>query len=165
MRIPIYIVRALQLIFSVITLALAVEVADKFSDVRELCKEAGKKECPGSVIDALGTWVTAYDYSAFAGAWGLFSVLVGLVALFVSFIPVIAVIVVDALAAIFFVAAGGRLASLLSDTGSCNSSSVCTKAEATCAFAWIGFVAALVLIGLEVFRSKKEGKTVMHSTV
>ena len=99
-KLTLLILRVFQLIFAVVVLGVSVSLTNFFTSafVRDVCDIA--HDCH------LGRWVPAVEYDTFVGVWGLLDALLGTVAAFVTAVPWIAMIVVDALAAIFYLAGG-----------------------------------------------------------
>lgn len=91
--------RAFLLLCAVVVLGLSAHLYSAIDDVKDQCSSVGVDCDLRGLLPALGL-------SAFTGAWGLLAGLVGLVAIFVAAIPWIAMLAIDGLAAIFFLAAG-----------------------------------------------------------
>lgn len=89
--------------FAAIVLGVSVTLAKQWDAYDKDCQLTNK---PKVCRDEGGRWPASTDYSAFVGGFGLVDAFVGLVAVFITALPAVAVLVVDALAAIFYLAGG-----------------------------------------------------------
>ena len=97
-------VRALQILFAAVVLGLSINVDKFWSNLEAECKAAGKgcntNDYPFNLAH------TVFRYGAFVGAFGLIDAFVGIAAAFVSSLMWLIPLVVDGLAAVFFLAGG-----------------------------------------------------------
>ncbi|GIZ49826.1 hypothetical protein CKM354_001285000 [Cercospora kikuchii] len=138
--------RAFQLLFAVVLLGVGVSFVRDINYARRVC-DFNDLNCDFRRLPS-----SSY-FAAFTGAWGILDGLVGLVGAFVAALPWIAVIVFDALAAIFYIAAGINLAVLRSNFGTCGD--LCTKWTTTIAFSFLGLIITVVIIPLVFFARRR----------
>ncbi|KAK4615802.1 hypothetical protein CLAFUW4_10545 [Fulvia fulva] len=165
-RIGLLVTRALQFICAAAVLGVGVKLARGVHEFDDDCKAYAKhdRDCN----DALGRFPSSLAYAAFTGAFGLLDALVGLAAVFISAVPWIAVLALDALAAVFFLAGGINSAILRSkdkyrNEGRCDLlSGFCGRFDATTALMFIGFLTTLGAMAMGFF-SRRSGNR--HSAV
>ncbi|KAM3415127.1 hypothetical protein BST61_g10252 [Cercospora zeina] len=138
--------RAFQLLFAVVLLGVSVSLVRDIRQARRAC-DFYNLPC------RLGRLPSSSYFAAFTGAWGVLDGLVGLAGAFITALPWIAVVVLDALAAIFYIAAGINLAVLRSNFGSCGD--FCTKWTATIAFSFLGLIVTVVIIPTVFFARRR----------
>ncbi|KAI5357309.1 putative Marvel domain-containing protein [Septoria linicola] len=146
-RIGLLVARAFQLIFAIVLLGVSISFVQ---DINEFRRTADFYDLRYN----LGRIPSSAYFAAFTGAWGLLDALVGLVGAFITAIPWFVVIAFDALAAIFYIAAGINLAVLRSnDDYRCGP--FCTKWTTTIAFSFLGLIITVVLVPLVFFARRK----------
>ncbi|KAI7366178.1 hypothetical protein KC354_g4330 [Hortaea werneckii] len=105
-----------------------------------------------------------YRFAIFAGAFGITDAALGIVSEFVTAIPWLAVLIVDFLAGIFFLAGGVKLASIgyMREYGSCNQDdwhedeavSFCKETKSDHAFMFFCLVVLAAVMGLGFIRRR-----------
>lgn len=94
-----------QILSAAVVLGLSAKLAVDWHEYDKACGTLPHKEIK-ECRQFEGRWPSSTDFSAFVGAWGLLDALVGLVAVFVTALPLIAILVLDGLAAVFYLAGG-----------------------------------------------------------
>ncbi|KAK4543866.1 hypothetical protein LTR36_004899 [Oleoguttula mirabilis] len=141
-----------QIVFSGIVIWLSVSADNTFSSLH----------FPKSIFSQL-------QYGIFTGVFGLIDGAIGFAALCSSAIPWVAVVVADALAAVFFVSCGSKLAALMSECMNkydvcaqlrgAGYSDLCTKIEADAAVLFLGFMVLVLLVVLTFLRRDRATPT------
>jgi len=155
------VVRVLQLAFAAAVLGVAVVLANDFNTAKDACEEY-PAYCSDFDPSLFNPYITALNYAAFTGAFGLLEALAGLALLAVSAAAgFTAALVLDGLAAVFYLAGGILWAVRFNQlTGGYRcEGEACSRAQAVLAFEWLGFVFALFGLGIVAFTGRSGGRS------